>query len=77
MSVDIEKHDEIKRMLRARKVTFATIAKRLGVSAGAVTMVSQGHRSSIVIAREIAHHLNVTPSDLWPSRFEPREEETE
>ncbi|THK34057.1 DNA-binding protein [Ensifer sp. MPMI2T] len=73
MSVDIARHDEIKRLLRARRVTFLTIATEVGVSREYVTMVCQGHRSSHRIQQAIANKLGVTPESLWPQKYPDKE----
>jgi len=65
MAVDFFLHDEVKRNLKARGITLSSIASKLGVSASLVTMVSQGHRTSIPIATAIAAHLGAKPSDIW------------
>lgn len=70
MLLDIERHDAIKRQLRARRVTFVDIAKELGITQVAVTRVCQGHARSIRIERAIADKLEVPPRNLWPDRYE-------
>lgn len=73
MEVDIERHDAIKRRLRARKITFVKIAQDLGISQPAVTRVCQGYARSIRVEEAIASGLNVTPKSLWPDRYENEE----
>lgn len=67
MAVDIVLHDDVKRRLRARGVTFAHIAAEISVSPSLVTMVSQGRRFSPQVAKAIARHLNQEPSKIWKS----------
>lgn len=65
MAVDFILHDEVKRRLKAKHVSFMSIANELSVSPSLVTMVCQGHRRSYRIARAIAAHLGQEPSDIW------------
>ncbi len=69
MQIDIERHDAIKRQLRARRVTFVGIAKELGITQVAVTRVCQGHARSIRVEQAIAEKLEVQPGSLWPDRY--------
>ncbi|MBN7806461.1 helix-turn-helix domain-containing protein [Agrobacterium rosae] len=69
MQVDIERHDAIKRQLRARHVIFVGIAKELGITQVAVTRVCQGHARSNRVEEAIAHKLDVTAASLWPDRY--------
>lgn len=69
MHLDFERHDEIKRRLRAKRVTFLSIAQELGISREYVTMVCQGHRNSHRIQQAIADKLGVTPESLWPEKY--------
>lgn len=66
---DIERHDGIKRRLRAKHITFVQIAKELGVSGVTVTCVSQGRSRSDRIQQAIADKLGVEPASLWPDRY--------
>ena len=65
MAVDIILHDEVKRRLKAKHVSFMSIASELSVSPSLVTMVCQGHRRSLKIAKAIAAHLDQEPSEIW------------
>ncbi|WCR14008.1 helix-turn-helix domain-containing protein [Paracoccus seriniphilus] len=69
MQLDIERHDHVKRRLRALRVTFVDIAAELGCRPSLVTMVSQGHRRSERIEQAIAGHLKLSPSEIWPDRY--------
>lgn len=68
MTVDIEQHDAVKRLLRSKGVKFADIAVEVGCTASFVTMVSQGHRSHCDVENAISRHLDQPKSALWPSR---------
>ncbi|MCQ0090249.1 helix-turn-helix domain-containing protein [Roseovarius sp. M141] len=68
MTVDIERHDAIKRRLRAKGVKFTDIATEVGCAASLVTMVSQGRRSHSEVEDVISRHLNEAKSALWPSK---------
>jgi len=65
MVVNLILHDEVKRRLKAKHVSFMSIASELSVSPSLVTMVCQGHRRSYKIARAIAAHLGQEPSEIW------------
>ena len=68
--IDLERHDAIRRRLRALGVNFTDIANSVGCVPSLVTMVCQGHRSNVAIETEIAARLNDVPSNLWPHRYE-------
>lgn len=67
--IDLELHDEIKRALRAQRVTLRSIAEEAGCSLSMTSMVSQGYRSSKVVKGLIAEKLGKTPETLWPDRY--------
>ena len=67
--LDLELHDEIKRALRAQRVTLRSIAEEAGYSLSMASMVSQGYRSSKVIEGLIARKLGKKPETLWPDRY--------
>ncbi|MEP4145568.1 MAG: helix-turn-helix domain-containing protein [Halioglobus sp.] len=69
MAVDIERHDAVKRQLRAKGIRLTDIASEVGCTASLVTMVSQGHRSHDAIEDAICRNLDEPRTDLWPSRF--------
>ncbi|AIN83999.1 MULTISPECIES: helix-turn-helix domain-containing protein [Brucella] len=73
LNVDFERHDLIKRRLRARGITFVEIANELGVSTVAVSRVCQGRARSARVQTAIAQKLGVEPSSLWPERYEKQE----
>ncbi|OSP54464.1 hypothetical protein BV911_12770 [Pseudoruegeria sp. SK021] len=70
--VDIELHDHVKRLLRARNITFSSIAKCLGCSTSLITMVSQGHRRNAFVEDMIASKAGVAPDELWRRRSDTR-----
>ncbi len=67
--VDLEKHDAIRRSLRAREVNLCDIAAATGCTPSMVTMVCQGHRRSLVIESAIASKLDKSPDEIWPERY--------
>lgn len=67
--IDLELHDEIKRALRAQRVTLRSIAEEAGCSLSMTSMVSQGYRSSKVVEGLIADKLGKRPEKLWPDRY--------
>ncbi|MCX8281520.1 helix-turn-helix domain-containing protein [Phyllobacterium sp. 0TCS1.6C] len=73
MRVDIERHDSIKRRLRAEKITFVKIAEELGITQVAVTRVCQGRAKSERVQQAIAAKLGVRASSLWPDRYQTLE----
>ena len=67
--VDLELHDSIKRRLRARNITFSSIAAEAGCSVSTVTMVSQGYRRNVRVEDLISEALGLSPQALWPHRY--------
>ena len=72
--VNLELHDEIKRALRAQRVTLRSIAEEAGCSLSMASMVSQGYRSSKVVEGLIAKKLGKRPETLWPDRYNTEKE---
>ncbi|MDE9451518.1 helix-turn-helix domain-containing protein [Aliiroseovarius sp. Z3] len=68
MHADLEKHELLKFRLRQRQLSFAQIARALGITPGSVTAVSQGHRRSQRVERALAEALGTTPEALFPER---------
>ncbi|MDO5758611.1 MAG: helix-turn-helix domain-containing protein [Rhodobacterales bacterium] len=66
-------HLRLRSKLREAGVTFAQIARELGVSPATVTIVSQGHRRSHNIQTAIAGHLGTTPQNVFPDRYSKKE----
>lgn len=64
-----ERHERIKRGLKAVGSSIADIAAELGVAPSTVTIVCQGHRRSHRIQKEVARRLSTTPSELFPERY--------
>ncbi|NKC52234.1 transcriptional regulator [Ochrobactrum cytisi] len=69
MRVDIERHDAIKRRLRAKRITFTKIAEELGITSVAITRVCGGHGRSERVEYASADKLGTTPQELWPDRY--------
>ncbi len=63
--------EDIKAALRKRGVTLTRIAKGLGVTPHAVSLCLR-YRISRRLEDAIAAELNITPQDIWPSRFRGR-----
>lgn len=64
---DLEKHEWIKASLRIRGTSFAKLAREIGVSTSALSMVSSGKYRSKKIENAIASALNCEPENLWPT----------
>lgn len=77
MEIDIEKHDAVKRALRAKGVKFVDIASQLGCPPSLVTMVSQGRRRSQHVELAIAKVLDRPPQEIWPDRYDLQGKEAE
>ena len=69
---DLRKHERIKFELRLAGSSLADVSRRIGVSQGAVSMVSVGRKRSKKIETAIAAELGKTPEQLWPSRYQDR-----
>lgn len=68
MTLNRDRHEEIKYRLRQRGLSLVQIARDLGISAGSVTAVSQGHRRSRRVEQALAEALETTPKELFPDR---------
>jgi lambda repressor-like predicted transcriptional regulator len=66
---DLRKHERIKFELRLAGSSLADVSRRLGVSQGAVSMVSVGRKRSKKIEAAIAAELGKRPEILWPKRY--------
>ncbi len=75
MTVDLARHEDLKRRLKAAGSSLADIARHLKRSPSTVTVVSQGYRVSHKVQTEIATVLGTTPDFLFPERYqtEPKE----
>lgn len=69
MTVDLPRHEDVKRRLRQAGSSLTEIAQRLGVLQSTVTVVSQGYRKSHRIQDAIASQLGMTPQQLFPDRY--------
>lgn len=70
-SVDLVRHDAIRRQLRAKGVRLIDIALETRRQPSLVTQTSQGYRRCPEIEQALARHLNVPVSNLFPERYSP------
>lgn len=68
-SVDLVRHDEIRRKLRAKGVRMIDIALETKRQPSLVTQTSQGYRHCPEIEEALARHLNVDVTSLFPERY--------
>jgi transcriptional regulator with XRE-family HTH domain len=69
MKPDLAKHELLKFRLRhEKKISLSEISRRLNVSPGSVTAVSQGYRRSRRVEQALADALETTPQALFPDR---------
>lgn len=69
MKPDIAKHELLKFRLRhEKKLSLSEISRRLNISPGSVTAVSQGYRRSRRVEQALADALDTTPEELFPDR---------
>ncbi len=73
-SSDLEIHERVKFNLRMKQSSLAKLSRELGVSCGAVALVSRGRKRSRRIERAIAEKLSTTPEALYPSRYAKKED---
>lgn len=66
---DIGRHARIKMQLHEIGISFADIAREVGVKRSSVCIVSQGRSTSHRIQTAIAGHLGLTAQDLFPERY--------
>ena len=66
---DLERHDALRRLLKQQSITLDSIAKQAGCTAGFVTLVSQGKRKSLDVAKLLCSPLGVEPRELWPRLY--------
>lgn len=74
MSVDLQRHEDVKLRLREKGSSLTRIARETGVLQSTVTVVSQGYRRSRRIEFEIAKALGTTPQELFPDRYTQQED---
>lgn len=70
MAVDLDRHEHVKRRLKAANSSLSNVARRLALSPTTVTVVSQGYRTSGRVQAEIAAVLGTTPETLFPERYQ-------
>ena len=73
---DLEIHEQVKCDLRTRQSSLAKLSRELGVSCGAMSLVSCGLKRSRRIERAIAEKLSTTPEALYPNRYNKKEDNT-
>ncbi len=61
--------EDIKAGLRKRGVTCADIARDLGITRNAVSLVVHNHATSRPVAERIAAILGRSPDAIWPGRY--------
>ncbi|WP_339108764.1 helix-turn-helix domain-containing protein [Thioclava sp. GXIMD4216] len=74
--INLARHERIKCDLRLAGTTLAEVAKKLGISQGSLTNISQGHRTSHRAQEALAAALGMTAEKLFPDRYEPKEIES-
>lgn len=67
--LDLERHDAIRRALRARGVKLIDIAAETGRHPSLVTQTCQGYRLCADIEEAIARRLGVEVAALFPERY--------
>lgn len=70
-----ERHERIKKALKAVGSSITDIAAELSVAPSTVTIVCQGHRTSDRIQQEVAKRLSTTARELFPERYVNQQEE--
>ena len=71
-AADLRKHERVKFQLRLVGSSLAEVSRRIGVTQGAVCMVSIGRKRSKIIEAAIAAELGQSPEELWPKRYPER-----
>ena len=61
-----ERHEQIKEGLYAKGSSLKDIARDLGVSSAAISLVSMGRSRSQRIERALAQKLGIAPERLFP-----------
>ena len=65
-----ERHEQIKEGLYAKGSSLKDIARDLGVSSAAISLVSMGRSRSQRIERALAQKLGIAPERLFPEYHE-------
>ncbi len=68
-NVDLVRHDEIRRKLRAKGIRLIDIALQTQRQPSLVTQTSQGYRRCPEIELVIARHLELPVGKLFPERY--------
>lgn len=67
---DLDAHERLKAELRIRGTSLARIARELGVSDAALSLVGKGYNRSRRIERALADAAGVSPEALFPERYQ-------
>ncbi|WP_406735846.1 helix-turn-helix domain-containing protein [Thioclava sp. GXIMD4215] len=70
-SINLVRHDDIRRRLRAKGVRLLDIAVETSRQSSLVTQTSQGYRRCPEIEEAIARHLDQSVDSLFPERYGP------
>ena len=65
---DLVAHERLKAELRIRGTSLAKVARQLGVTDSALTLVGKRMCRSDRIERALAEALDMTPDELFPDR---------
>lgn len=68
-------HQMIMARLRSAGSGFSAIARELGITPSAVSLVSKGDRCSRRVQQAIADKLGVAPVEIWPARYPVAQDE--
>ena len=69
---NLDAHERLKADLRIRGTSLAQIARDLGVTDSAVTLVGKGFNRSRKIEAALSEAVGTTPEQLFPDRDEGR-----
>lgn len=67
---NLDAHERLKAELRIRGTSLARIARELGVSDAALTLVGKGCNRSRRIEHALARAVCTTPEALFPDRYQ-------
>jgi len=71
--IDIGAHETIKYRLRMEDSSLSEIARELDLNQSTVSMACRGTGRSRRVEEAIAKKLGVAPQELWPNRYEGKE----
>ncbi len=67
---NLDAHERLKAELRIRGTSLARVARDLGVSDAALTLVGKGCNRSRRIEKALAGAVGTTPEALFPDRYQ-------